>query len=74
MAEFASFSGRLTRGIPADVSVGNWQPVAAPDAELADTGAGIDEQLLMGGIAAALLGTGAALIAIRRVTVRPARR
>lgn len=74
MAEFASFSGRLLRGIPADISVGNWQPVATDDAELADTGAGIDEQLLMGGIAAALLGTGAALIAIRRVTVRPARR
>lgn len=74
MAEFASFNGRLTRGIPTEVTVGNWQPAAAPDAELADTGAGIDEQLLMGGIAAALLGTGAALIAIRRFTVRPARR
>ncbi len=79
MAEFASFSGRLTRGLPADVTVGNWQPVAVDDdtdsdAELADTGAGIDEQLLMGGIAAALLGAGAALIAIRRVSVRPARR
>ena len=76
MAEFSSFSGRLTRGIPEGVSVGNWQPLAAaePDPELADTGAGIDEQLLMGGIAAALLGTGAALMAIRRFTVRPARR
>ncbi len=74
MAEFASFSGRLTRGIPADITVGNWQPTAAPDSELADTGAGIDEQLLVGGIAAALLGAGAALVAIRRVTVRAARR
>ena len=74
MAEFASFSGRLVRGIPADVTVGNWQPAATADPELADTGAGIDEQLLMGGIAAALLGTGAALIAIRRFTVRAARR
>ncbi|WP_439565741.1 hypothetical protein [Microcella sp.] len=65
MAEFASFSGRLTRGLPADVTVGNWQPAAAP--ELADTGAGIDETLLMGGLAAALLGAGAALLIGRRV-------
>ncbi len=76
MAEFASFDGRLTRGLPNNVTVGNWQPAATadPDPELADTGAGFDEQLLMGGIAAALLGAGAALIAIRRVAVRPARR
>lgn len=65
MAEFASFDGRLTRGLPADVTVGNWQPAAAP--ELADTGAGIDETLLMGGLAAALLGAGAALLIGRRV-------
>lgn len=68
MAEFGTFSGRLTRGLPAGVIVGNWQPAEAP--ELADTGAGIDENLLMGGLAAALLGAGAALlIARRRVTV-----
>jgi len=68
MAEFGTFSGRLTRGLPAGVIVGNWQPAGAP--ELADTGAGIDENLLMGGLAAALLGAGAALlIARRRVTV-----
>lgn len=72
MSEFSSFSGRLTRGLPADISVGNWQPVADP--ELADTGAGLDEQLFMGGIAAALLGTGTALFALRRFTVRSARR
>ncbi len=65
MAEFSSFDGRLTRGLPADVTVGNWQPAAAP--ELADTGAGIDENLLMGGLAAALLGAGAALLIARRV-------
>ncbi|MBA4248463.1 MAG: hypothetical protein C0444_09250 [Microbacterium sp.] len=68
MAEFASFSGRLTRGLPAGVAVGNWQPAAGP--ELAATGAGIDENLLMGGLAAALLGAGAALlIGRRRATV-----
>lgn len=66
MAEFSSFDGRLTRGLPSDVTVGNWQPAAAP--ELADTGAGIDETLLMGGLTAALLGAGAALIIGRRVT------
>jgi hypothetical protein len=66
MAEFSSFDGRLTRGLPSDVTVGNWQPAAAP--ELADTGAGIDETLLMGGLAAALLGAGAALIIGRRVS------
>ncbi len=64
MAEFSSFSGRLTRGLPAGVIVGNWQPAGAP--QLAATGAGIDENLLMGGLAAALLGVGAALVIGRR--------
>jgi len=64
MAEFANFSGRLTRGLPTGVTVGNWEATAAP--ELADTGAGVDESLLMGGLAAALLGLGAALMIGRR--------
>jgi hypothetical protein len=71
MAEFASFEGRLTRGLPAEVQVGNWQPAAAP--RLAATGAGVDEHLLMGGLAAALLGAGAALLVGRRAA-RIARR
>jgi hypothetical protein len=64
MAEFSSFTGRLTRGLPAGVIVGNWQPAGSP--ELADTGSGIDENLLIGGLAAALLGAGAALLIGRR--------
>ncbi len=68
MAEFGSFTGRLTRGLPVGVTVGNWQPAA--ESELADTGAGIDESLLMGGIAAALLGVGAALLIGRRRSAR----
>lgn len=72
MAEFASFDGRLTRGLPTDATVGNWQPAAAP--ELAETGGGIDENLLMGGIAAALLGTGASLLIARRASLARARR
>ena len=68
MAEFGSFSGRLTRGLPAGVLVGNWQPAAG--SELAATGAGVDENLLMGGLAVALLGAGVALlIGRRRATV-----
>lgn len=71
MAEFASFEGRLTRGLPEDVLVGNWQPAAAP--ELAVTGAGIDEHVLMGGLAAALLGAGTSLLIARRITARARR-
>lgn len=66
MAEFASFSGRLTRGLPADVTVGNWQTAADP--ELAETGAVRDGALLVGGLAAALLAAGIALFIGRRVT------
>ncbi|MFM2353978.1 MAG: hypothetical protein RLZZ608_1384 [Actinomycetota bacterium] len=72
MAEFATFNGRLTRGIPTGLIVGNWQPAGAP--ELAATGAGIDENLLMGGLAAALLGTGAALLTVRRRVIVNAQR
>lgn len=72
MAEFSSFTGRLTRGLPAGVIVGNWQPAGAP--ELADTGAGIDENLFMGGLAAALLGAGAALLLGRRRAIISAKR
>jgi hypothetical protein len=62
-AEFGSFSGRLTRGIPAGITVGNWQPAA--DTQLAATGAGFNENLLIGGIAAALLATGTTLLISR---------
>lgn len=72
MAEFASFTGRLSRGLPLGVTVANWQPAADP--ELAATGAGIDENLLMGGLAAALLGTGAALLIVRRRVIVSAQR
>ena len=71
MTEFATFTGRLTRGLPTGVTVGNWQPAAVP--ELADTGAGVDESLLMAGLAASLLGAGAALLIGRRA-VRATRR
>ena len=67
MAEFATFDGRLTRGLPSDVQVGNWQPAAIP--ELANTGADsdVDGYLLVGGFAAVLLGAGGALV-LRRAT------
>lgn len=66
MAEFASFSGRLTRGIPADVTVGNWQTAAADAPQIAATGVSQTTSLLLGGIAATLLAAGAVTLIARR--------
>ena len=77
MAEFATFDGRLTRGLPADMQVGDWQPAAVPeltDPELTDAGPDSEAQLMMAGLAAALLGTGAALGLVRRRPALSARR
>lgn len=68
MAEFALFEGRLTRGLPADVTVVNWQAAAdddtdEPGAELADTGVDAHAAFVA---AVALLGLGSLLLLGRR--------
>ena len=65
MAEFANFDGRLTRGLPTDATVINWQPVAEvtdDEPELADTGVDAHAALFA---AATLLGLGALLLLSR---------
>jgi hypothetical protein len=59
-AEFNSFSGRLTTGLPDGANVVNWGP--APDAELSDTG--VDASSMWAGLA--LLTAGVAVAAVRR--------
>lgn len=68
MAEFAAFEGRLTRGLPADATVVNWQPVAAPDAgpELADTGVDATAAGVVGVLALLVVSMGVALSMRRR--------
>lgn len=66
MAEFSSFDGRLTRGLPADVTIGNWE-TAAP--ELAETGADSGSTVLLGAAGMLLLALGGALVVARRSAV-----
>lgn len=71
MAEFAVFDGRLTRGLPANATVVNWQPVESgvtsdDGPELADTGVDAIAASAIGLLALVLVTVGAGFVTRRR--------
>lgn len=74
-AEFSTFSGRLSRGLPEGVLVANWEHVTpADEPELAETGsdAGVSSALVI--MASSLMGLGVVLLIVRRLRAHKSKR
>lgn len=67
-AEFSTWSGRLSAGVPDGMTVANWQPLPVDDdLELAETGSDSAVVSVALGVAAVLFALGVLLIVWRRV-------